>query len=237
MNKKTNKKIIHWIRHAEAESNVPDYNFNSIDSNLTINGMAQCAKLKKNLKNKLGLSKIQLYVVSPLERTLSTYTNVFETMSTTVSTTVSTNTTRLNHVISLEEIRERIDKPCHKRQDINFKKLQYKFINFAEIKTNRDYLYEFVGGFETEIELIERAKKFLNWLSLRNETNIIVITHGSFLHILFNKIIPNNPIDFTDIKFYTKFNSHEKKYVGEFFNNCEIKTTEIFFTSIEICSN
>ena len=228
MKKEPNKKTIYWIRHGEAESNISDLNSGIIDPNLTTKGFAQCAELKLKINLLNIIPEIQLYLVSPLERTFNTFISVFDN-----------NLKKKN--ISLEEIREQIDKPCHKRNSIDSKINRYKTICFDNIKTNSDQLYINVKGTETNEQLCKRIEKFLIWLSERDESNIVVVTHGSFLFALFNQVLPNNPINSINSinstnsinlnkpKYYTKMDINKKKYINTFFNNCEMKITEIYF--------
>lgn len=209
----TNKKTIYWIRHAESISNISENNSNMIDPKITIEGYNQCVKLKEIIYGKKIIQNINLVIVSPLERTLETCVKI------------------LNHdnIISKEEIREFIDKPCHQRLCISKKKNEYKNINFSQIEYNCDNIYTETNGKESDYHLIIRIEKFLNWLSNIREKNIIVISHGTFLFTLFNKVLINNPTSISNIKFYTKLNIDDKNYINSFFNNCEMKKCDIYF--------
>jgi broad specificity phosphatase PhoE len=211
-----NIKQIHWIRHGESESNVSDSNSNIIDPKLTSCGIIQCVELKRKLNSTNIDSSVELYLVSPLERTLGTFINVF-----------GENTPGL----AIEEIREYIDKPCHKRFNIKCKKSQskYKYVCFNHIKSNYDHMYKITHGKETLEHLVKRIEQFLDWIGVQKESKIVVITHGEWLFTLFNTVLENNPKDKSKVKYYTNLDTVGKKYVNTFFNNCEIKTTDVYF--------
>lgn len=193
---KKNNKRIYWIRHGESFSNTSELNHNIIDPCLTTNGINQCNDLKKKIKFDGLDNKIDLIVISPLTRSIETCINVFDDFIYKVK------------FICLEEIREHIDKPCHKRKKKNELIDKYKYIDFSHLKYNNDYLYEQYNGNEPDIQVIKRCEKFISWLKSRNETNIVVITHGNFLFPLFNNILNNIPNK-------------------SFFSNCELRIFEL----------
>lgn len=200
MYKSINKKNVYWIRHAESLSNIAESNQKIIDPSLTSLGYSQCEELKKYLQKNQIINTIDLIVVSPLNRTLETCKNI-----------INDNIINSVEIISLDEIRERINHPCHKRHSILKKKLKYKYINFNKIKNNYDDMYNKFNGMEPETNVISRCEWFIKWLKARKEKNILVITHGNFLLPMFSNILNN----ITNI---------ENK---NFFSNCEIRKTII----------
>lgn len=191
-------KNIYWIRHAETLSNISELNYAIVDPGLTSNGYLQCEKLKEHIyTNKINIH-IDLVVVSPLERTLETCSNILNLQS-----------FKLKNIpiISLDEIREHINQPCHKRTSIDKKKSRYKLINFDKIKSNEDMIYKKFNGQEPKTNLIDRCNWFLKWLKNRKEKNIMVITHGNFLLPMFENILSN----ITDKTFF--FNCEMRKSV------------------------
>ena len=189
------KKTIYWVRHGESLSNISETNHKIIDPSLTQKGIIQCETLKKKLESNKIIANIDLIIVSPLNRTLETYYNIIDNK---LQNDILT--------ISLDEIREFIDKPCHKREPIDKKKkkYKYKFVNFDKIKNNHDYMYWVFNGFEPKNNIITRCKWFINWLKTRKEKNIMVITHGNFLLPMFENILTDS-----DNK--------------TFFSNCELR--------------
>jgi broad specificity phosphatase PhoE len=208
---KTDKKTIHWIRHGEAFSNTSDLNYQIVDPGLTQKGIEQSKGLRDKLKS-LGIyDSVGLVVTSPLARTLQTYSCIFGELG------------YLINVISLEELRERIDNPCHKRKDITEKKKQYPYVNFSQIPSNTDVLYDKSNGNEPESNLIKRINKFIRWLGTRREKNIVVITHGNFLYPLFNKVLLKS---FENLK-------NSIGYDNSFFSNCELRTLVLDFNNLK----
>ena len=218
MNKITNKnnqydKTIHWIRHGESLSNISDSNSNIIDPGLTTNGLDQCEKLKSYVnKNSQIFGSIDLIIVSPLTRTLETYHNVFGS-NTNNSNIPVISVIPVIPVISLDMVREQMDKPCHKRKTISKLKLKKQFdqIDFSNLPHD-DIMYEKVKGTETKSQVINRCNQFVQWLRARKEKNIIVVTHGNFLYPMFNDVLDLNP---------------NLKISKSFFSNCELRTCKL----------
>lgn len=174
------KKNIYWIRHGESLSNISESNYSIVDPSLTSNGYLQCETLKKYIHSSKIIDNIDLIVVSPLNRTLQTYANI-----------ISPHTYTNIPTISLDEIREHINQPCHKRTTIREKKNLYKFVNFDKITDNQDNQYIKFNGLEPKSNLINRCKWFVSWLESRKEKNIMVITHGNFLLPMFTDVLAN----------------------------------------------
>jgi len=187
-------KTLYWIRHGESLSNISESNYSIIDPGLTSNGINQCKTLKTYLDNNKIIDKIDLIIVSPLYRTLETCANIIDFEK-------NDNI----KIISLDEIREHINQPCHKRKSIKEKEKKYKFINFNKIiDKDEDLIYQKFNGQEPKQNVISRCEWFVNWLNKRNEKNIMIITHGNFLLPMFTNVL-------TDV---------ENK---NFFSNCEIR--------------
>lgn len=186
-------KTLYWIRHGESFSNLSEKNYSIVDPGLTTNGLAQCKVLKSYIDANKILDNIDLIVVSPLNRTLETCANI-----------IGTKTKDDINIISLDEIREHVNQPCHKRNSIKEKKKKYKFVNFTKITDNEDLIYEKFNGQEPKTNVVSRCEWFVNWLKKRKEKNIMIITHGNFLFPMF---------------------LHVLTYVENknFFSNCEIR--------------
>lgn len=189
-------KTLYWIRHGESLSNVSELNYSIIDPNLTSNGIHQCMNLKKYLKTNKIITNIELVIVSPLERTLETCANIID---------IDSHNDSIK-IISLDEIREHINEPCHKRKNIKEKKKKYPFINFDKITNDVDTMYKKFNGNEPKSNVISRCEWFINWLKKQKEKNILIITHGNFLLPMFIHVLTH-----TDNK--------------NFFLNCEIRKT------------
>lgn len=200
-------KQIHWIRHAETFSNTSELNYQIIDPHLTSKGIEQCFKLKKQFEDDNFFSNVELVVVSPLFRTLETASNIFDSL------------VYKAKFICLEEIREQMNKPCHKRKPIHTKKNLYKYIDFSTL-TDIDTEFDKHNLNENINNVIKRIKWFLNWIETRKEKNIVVITHGNFLLPLFNKVLPS-------MLAHSNIINNHNNLSNDFFNNCECKTTII----------
>jgi broad specificity phosphatase PhoE len=188
-----NNKTLYWVRHGESLSNISESNYQIVDPCLTLKGYEQCELLKKKIEINKIIDNLDLIVVSPLNRTLETYYNIIDNK-------------KYNNIltISLDEIREHIDNPCHKRISISEKKNKYKFVNFDKIKNNQDFMYNKFNGLEPKTNVIQRCEWFINWLKKRKEKNIMIITHGNFLLPMFSNVLTNM----------------ENK---SFFSNCELR--------------
>lgn len=186
-------KILYWIRHGESLSNISESNYLIVDPGLTSNGITQCKNLKTFIINNKIMDKIDLIVVSPLYRTLETCANIID---------IEAN--KDLEIISLDEVREHINQPCHKRKSIKEKKKKYKFVNFKKIQYDEDLTYKKFNGQESKQNVISRCEWFVDWLKNRKEKNIMIITHGNFLFPMFTNVL-------TDV---------ENK---NFFSNCEIR--------------
>lgn len=172
------KKNIYWIRHAESLSNTSELNSQIEDPKITQKGIEECKQLREKIFSD-GLDKrVDLIVVSPLTRTLQTCHELFYDL--------------IYHIpiISLDEIREQIDKPCHKRINISEKKKIYPYVKF-QIDSNNDLMYKKVSGNESFEQVLSRCEWFVEWLRHRKEKNIVVVTHGNFLYPMFNNILTN----------------------------------------------
>jgi broad specificity phosphatase PhoE len=187
-------KTLYWIRHGESLSNISEYNYSIIDPGLTSNGITQCKTLKTYIDSNKIIDDIDLIVVSPLNRTLETCANIIESKR------------NLDiEIISLDEIREHINQPCHKRKSMKEKKKKYKFVNFKKIlDKDEDLIYKKFNGQEPKTNVIARCEWFVSWLKKRKEKNIMIITHGNFLFPMFLNVL-------TDV---------DNK---NFFSNCEIR--------------
>lgn len=199
MEKLNDKKNIYWIRHAESLSNISELNYQMIDPGLTTNGYSQCKILKKYLQTNNIFDSIELIVVSSLNRTLETCGEILNK---------EFCNSHVIPIISLDEIREHINQPCHKRDKIIKKKKKYNFVDFKYIMNDSDCMYMKFNGQESKSNVILRCKYFVKWLKTRKEKNIMVITHGNYLMPMFSDVLKN--------------------IVNKsFFSNCEVRKTII----------
>jgi broad specificity phosphatase PhoE len=159
-------KLIYFIRHAEAEHNVA-YNLYGEsayespkfrDADITLNGISQAEKLAISM----DFIPLQVVFTSPLVRTLHTSSILFKQ--------------HCIPIIASEDIRERYDRhPVNNRQDITRLKELYPSVDFSEIISDTDMLYN------TPDDLKERAKAFIKYILSRPEKYIAVVSHETFL--------------------------------------------------------
>lgn len=204
---KPNEKIVHVVRHAEGYHNVagkidPAFGYlreSLEDAELTDNGINQCKTLAKKVEN--AVKNVEMIVVSPLNRTMQTVKYSFPYLLGKVP------------CIAVEEIRETTGMhPCDRRLSIRHHKPRYEFVNFDEVSHDDDPLYYQYMLREPQVHVIQRAMKFIEWLKHRPEKEIIIVSHGNYLHTFFSKVIvPNDPNDKT------------------YFNNCEMRSFIVAF--------
>jgi broad specificity phosphatase PhoE len=201
------EKIVHFVRHAEGHHNVagrldPAFGYlqeSLEDAKLTDEGIKQCEALSEIAEEKV--KNVELIIVSPLNRTIQTAKFTFPYLIGKIP------------VIAVENIRETTGlHPCDRRLSIKEHKQQYDFVNFDEIVHNEDHLYNQYIFREPQPHVVERGRMFVEWLKNRPEKEVIIVSHGSFLHTFFTKVIvPENP--------------NEKTY----FNNCEMRSFVVSF--------
>lgn len=201
-----NCKIIHLVRHAQGYHNVAgdkDYaaymSYDFVDASLTPLGWKQVDQLRRYLENINLTSKVELVVTSPLMRTMQTAVGAFggpqfiegdpspplmvENGGGSAHPAISCS--GCPPFMAVELCREHMGvHPCDKRQSISTYRTIFPCIDFSEVERDEDTLWK-PDIRETNLELIERGKIFLEWLSRRKEREIVVVSHSGFLtHLL-----------------------------------------------------
>ena len=151
---------------------------NTRDTRLVENGVKQAKQLGKTWKDK---SKIELVVVSPLTRTLETASHIFKN----------------NNVpmIALESLKEypQSYQQCNHRRTVEELKKEFPHINFKEILHNDDKewrdLPDIITGEKTKLKT--RISDFKKWINKRDEKNIAVVCHSSYLNKMMNDFVDN----------------------------------------------
>jgi broad specificity phosphatase PhoE len=129
-----------------------------MDADLTLNGMSQAEKLAISM----DFIPLQVVFTSPLVRTLHTSSILFKQ--------------HCIPIIASEDIRERYDRhPVNNRQDVSRLKELYPSVDFSEIISDTDMLYN------TPDDLEIRAKAFIKYVLSRPEKYIAVVSHETFL--------------------------------------------------------
>ena len=162
------------IRHGEGFHNVVDSEFDNSNPNwnilypkLTNEGIKQCLKAQTYFKDK----KYDLFLVSPLRRTIQTFENIFG----------------FNHtnIKSLDLIRENVSNICDYRESIDVIKKDYSLIDYTLIEENQDIYFRDNIKKETQEKINDRCDKlycYLKEISSDNSlNNIMIVTHGAFI--------------------------------------------------------
>ncbi|KAJ5759220.1 phosphoglycerate mutase family protein [Penicillium odoratum] len=161
---------IHCVRHAQGVHNLCTANHVIPDPLLTDLGHQQCATLRDTFPRH---DKIDLVAASPLRRTIYTALESFEPV---FQAHPDWN------IIALPDLQETSDVACDTGSDP--KALQQEF---ADKNVDLDLVHEGwnnkTGRYApTNSALRARARAARRWLKARPEKEIVVVTHGGFLH-------------------------------------------------------
>lgn len=161
---------IHLIRHAQGYHNLSVSNHDMPDPSLTPLGVDQCRNLAVNFPHH---SKISLLVASPIRRTLYTALHAFPS-----------ELEKGMKVIALPELQETSDLPCDTGSDIDILRDEFKDkpVDLGLVEKGWDSKKGRWAATSTAIE--KRARTARVWLRAREEEDIVVVTHGGFLHFL-----------------------------------------------------
>ena len=160
----------------------------SLFSQLTERGIKQCKTLARDPPP--CIETAQLLVVSPMQRTLQTASLSFPSLMGKIPW------------VACELIRERSGlHPCDRRRNIEEYKPRYPHVDFSLVSHEEDPLFYIWGGKrEPRKHVIERSWHFFaKWLAQREEKEIIVVTHSSFLDTTIHDVIKTG--DFYDYRF------------------------------------
>ena len=138
------------------------------DPSLTPFGLEQCRSLAQDFPYHESTRAI---VVSPLRRTIYTALNAFKPLI-----------DKGMPVIALPELCETADVPCDTGSDVAVLKeeLKDKPVDLSRVKEGWNVK---TGKWSAEPAAIEkRAREARQWLKARPEKEIVVVTHGGFLH-------------------------------------------------------
>ncbi|MCJ1450067.1 hypothetical protein MMC28_000395 [Mycoblastus sanguinarius] len=173
--------IIHCVRHAQGYHNLNVENHSILDPSLTPFGEAQCRDLAERFPYH---KSVELLVASPLRRTI--YTTLYS---------FKPDIERGVKVIALPEVQETADVPCDTGSDVGIlrEEMKDKPIDLSRVKEGWNSK---TGKWAPTAGAIgNRAKEARQWLKARPEKEIVLVTHGGFLHYFtedwtdFNKIM------------------------------------------------
>ncbi|KAF4434119.1 Histidine phosphatase superfamily clade-1 [Fusarium acutatum] len=162
------QKTIHLVRHGQAVHNLGEAYNVLPDTDLTPLGQEQARGLISKCPK---LANVDLIVSSPLRRTLQTTLLAF-----------SSQLECGLQIVALAEVQEVSDMNCDTGSDLSLIKTEFQQqpVDFSlvepgwQIKEGK--WAPAVGSIE------ERARAARQWLSERPESEIVVVTHGCFLH-------------------------------------------------------
>jgi len=169
-------KNLYLVRHGYALHNflfwkIGKEAYDIRDTQLLQKGVEQATNLGYTWEEK---NNIDLVVCSPSIRTLDTATLIFK------------NT---NHkIIALDSILEYPlgSEECNRRKDKSTLQTLYPQIDFSNIifeKLPWNYIHE------SKYSLHKRQQNFLDWIKQRNEKNICIVSHSSFIGELKDGVI------------------------------------------------
>ena len=171
-------KKIYLIRHAESEANAandldnPKYYY---DAKITKKGVKQAHKASAKLKN----INFDLFISSPLTRALQTFSIIFPGKKPIISSL----------------IREHLYHSCDVgRQPLALKKEFPKF-NFTSLdnywwNNNKKIDLRKINQ-ESRDDIKIRLDSFKNWINLKNHKTIAVVSHGTFLSQVTERMLDN----------------------------------------------
>ncbi|KAJ5993851.1 hypothetical protein N7451_009575 [Penicillium sp. IBT 35674x] len=161
---------IHCVRHAQGVHNLCTANHVIPDPLLTDLGHEQCAKLRETFPYH---DQIDLVTASPLRRTIYTALESFEPVF---------QAHPEFKLIALPDLQETSDVPCDTGSEP--KTLQQEFAGKnVDLDMVHDGWNSKTGRYApTNAALRERARAARRWLKARPEKEIVMVTHGGFLH-------------------------------------------------------
>lgn len=188
-------KVVHFLRHAEAESNAAAHRFPPgsaeyndayasecfFDSVLSDKGVAQCRKVRQQFWGATAQLHCDAVICSPLRRTLQTAQLVFGAFG------QADGIGRGSSIpwVALEEARENsngYNRPCDCRRTREQQLEDFPHVDFSAVPDGED---TFSSSPESTEELDARCAAFLECLRQRPEHVLAVVSHSAFLERLF----------------------------------------------------
>ncbi|KZF21160.1 putative phosphoglycerate mutase [Xylona heveae TC161] len=160
--------IVHCVRHAQGVHNLGRQFYGIQDPDLTELGQQQCLDLRKKFPYH---KNVDLLVASPIRRTMYTCLIGFQP-----------ETERGLTVIALPEIQETSDNKCDTGSDLPKLKEEFKDQPVDLSRVGEDWNSKKGRWAPTDVALTARAKAARQWLKARPEKEIVMVTHGGFLH-------------------------------------------------------
>ena len=169
---------IYLIRHAESEANAaidldnPKYYY---DARITKKGEDQARKASLRLKN----IDFDIFICSPLTRTLQTFSIIFPNQK----------------PIIMSIIREHLYHSCDVgRQPLllkkEFPKFNFNLLNNYWWNNDKKINLKKIKQ-ETRYDIKIRLDNFKKWINLQNNKKIAVVSHGTFLSQITDRMLDN----------------------------------------------
>lgn len=260
LSKLSNTKILHVCRHAQGAHNVnQEYrNIENLDARLTPEGYAQCENstqrlLSEDLRYILNHPREDLLIVSsPLTRCLQTTQLSFAPLWETEKPQLS--------IVAHEDVRETVNYNCDRRRTIadiarEFNGNNTNVVEFSWIENNHDALWEkyeerlgaadvYTSHRESAelYRVAERGRRFLQWLSQRPESVVILCSHAAFLRCIWNygqdggvprlmEQVLDDRKENTASPLFRYENEAVEEYMRNDFGNCELRSVILSFGS------
>ncbi len=174
-------KKLFCIRHGTSEHNVRYYEIGELafnekeDTKLLAKGIEEARHLGDNWKE---IDNIELVLVSPLSRTLETATQIFKNKKVPMIA--------LDCLIEYPQHSELCNKRKAKKDIVD----KYPHVNFDRIANDLYWNGDEEESYET---LKERVKFAKQWIMMRSEKKIAIVSHSSYLAQFLNgEIIDKN---------------------------------------------
>ena len=174
-------KKLFCIRHGTSEHNVRFYEIGELafnekeDTKLLAKGIEEARHLGDNWKE---IDNIELVLVSPLSRTLETATQIFKNKKVPMIA--------LDCLIEYPQHSELCNKRKAKKDIVD----KYPHVNFDRIANDLYWNGDEEESYET---LKERVKFAKQWIMMRSEKKIAIVSHSSYLAQFLNgEIIDKN---------------------------------------------
>ncbi|KAF2116117.1 histidine phosphatase superfamily [Lophiotrema nucula] len=166
-------KRIHLIRHAQGYHNLSIESHSLPDPELTTEGEQQCLRLSSKIDD---IQAIDCIVASPLKRTLWTALVTFRAVL---------QSRPGMRVIALPELQETSTLPCDIGTDVEQLKQEMEGHPIDWTYVQSDWNSKSTGRYVPRADIVtSRAQMSRRFLQCREEQQVAVVTHGSFLHFL-----------------------------------------------------
>ncbi|KAM0351781.1 hypothetical protein ACHAPU_002293 [Fusarium lateritium] len=161
---------IHCVRHGQGVHNLSHANHHLPDPELTPLGEEQARALCTRFPE---LANVELIVASPLRRTIQTALLAFPSQLESGL-----------QVLALPEVQEASNLLCDTGSDLSAIKAEFENLPVDLRLVEPGWQIKQGKWAPAAGSLLERAQLARQWLSERPESEIVVITHGCFLHFL-----------------------------------------------------